>query len=169
MEQLFITIAYLQEEIKSLKVQQTTNCQRIDLHESNIKIICENSVEANNVLIKTSDKLIKIDAQIVNHKELKIINSEVNINIKCKWYNQGYCREKSNCLFFHAMLVCESVFTHETCKKECCDKRHPKICKNWINNSCKFGQYCKFLHYDIDEQSNEESIEEKIEQIPLQN
>ena len=63
----------------------------------------------------------------------------------CKFFDQGYCSRKNDCLFLHTHEICKSM-TREECGDKQCMKRHPKMCKNDFN--CKRA-VCTFRHTSV--------------------
>lgn len=44
--------------------------------------------------------------------------------LRCYFYNIGYCKENTNCIYLHSKDDCETSCTEETCLK-----RHRQKCK----------------------------------------
>ena len=71
--------------------------------------------------------------------------TEDKVPIKCKYYNRGYCRNKSGCKYYHPTSDCQ-----EQCSIKDCRFRH--------RNECRYKQYCyhyrkgqcEFIHNSID-------------------
>ena len=64
-------------------------------------------------------------------KDLK--NDKVRIkNIKCPYYDRGFCKFGDTCYNKHPDKVCND----NNCSGENCEKRHP--------NPCKFGMRCNY-------------------------
>ena len=64
------------------------------------------------------------------------------MNEKCQYFDQGYCKEKNNCIKLHPSVDCIGQ-----CKDiKVCSKRHRQICKN--GDTCMFNesQSCEFKH-----------------------
>ena len=61
----------------------------------------------------------------------------MNSLIRCYYYNLGYCKEKTNCIYLHSDEECET-----NCINESCLKRHRWKCKDgegcyyYQNNTC---------------------------------
>ena len=72
-------------------------------------------------------------------RTIKINNSEITI---CKYYDNGYCRYKENCKYFHSAKNCEVI----NCENQTCKNRHPKQCRYYRRQNCKFGEDCCFKH-----------------------
>ena len=80
-------------------------------------------------------------------------DTENTVRKKCRYYNGGYCKRKSECRFVHPEQICEETIQNKKCESNDCQKRHPKRCK-WM--SSKSGCHrvdCKYLH---DHFANEE-------------
>ena len=77
--------------------------------------------------------------------------------IICKHYDNGYCRFKEDCKFFHPKEVCET----DQCDFNVCQKRHPKFCKFFRRKKCKFVDQCLFKHKNVPMRHREEIGENK--------
>ena len=56
------------------------------------------------------------------------------MNEKCQYFDQGYCKEKNNCIKLHPSVDCNGE-----CKDiKVCSRRHRKICKN--GDTCIFNE-----------------------------
>ena len=83
--------------------------------------------------------------------------------IRCKFWNRGYCREGTNCAFYHPADDCLQHLQEGRCSSQGCQLRHRKICKYWRKNSVCFrkGQ-CQYLHIDDHEKSKDIVAEENL-------
>ena len=63
-------------------------------------------------------------------------------NLKCPYYDRGFCKFGVECFNKHPDKVCES----QNCSGEECDKRHPNPCK--FGTRCKYNRtkVCSYLH-----------------------
>ena len=61
---------------------------------------------------------------------------------KCKYYNQGYCKNKDKCFFYHPITEC----INQCIDKYICPHRHRKECK--YGNECYHNKnkLCEFMH-----------------------
>ena len=75
-------------------------------------------------------------------RKLKILNSD---KIICSYHDNGYCRFKTECKFHHFEEICDKI----ECERSKCLKRHPKPCKYFRRNKCKFGDICLFNHKSV--------------------
>ena len=63
----------------------------------------------------------------------------------CQFNKYGYCRYQEMCRKQHINEKCEN----SSCDRKTCNLRHPKICRFFRENGfCKFGEYCKFIHFE---------------------
>ena len=86
----------------------------------------------------------------LTNEELKI-SERINTKIKCKFYNRGYCREKSECKFSHLNEICQQYYEFGVCEEgRGCKERHPNKCKFWLKGDCWRGENCLYLHKDDD-------------------
>ena len=81
-------------------------------------------------------KVARIEVEEKN-KELK----------KCNFYNRGFCKMGSACIFFHNDEVCESFEDLGICQVKRSSKRHQYACK-FLNSEkgCMRGEFCDFSH-----------------------
>ena len=87
-----------------------------------------------------------------NPNETKSTKKIEKHNIKCKWFNRGYCRMKSQCEFYHSPNVCTEIKNNKECLDKDCRDKHPKDCKNWMKGECKFNAICEYKH-DLDKKA----------------
>ena len=73
----------------------------------------------------------------------------------CKYNKFGYCKFQEGCKRIHVTEICENW---ESCTKlRSCHKRQPKVCKLYeLENSCRFGSACSYLHLSSNKQSETE-------------
>ena len=73
----------------------------------------------------------------------------------CRFNKYGYCKFGDKCHFRHNNVICVT----EKCSVFDCDKRHPVVCKYFLNfRRCKY-QNCAFKHENLNEVSeNDEKI-----------
>ena len=62
---------------------------------------------------------------------------------------------KSTCPFYHPERNCDQNTRNKSCENTNCEDRHPRVCKNWMKNECKFGDSCKFKHDSNEKVKNE--------------
>ena len=78
---------------------------------------------------------------------------------KCRYWNRGYCREGSECTWYHEEIDCWSFVQEGHCKEKRCMKRHRKTCRYWAYRDigCLRGDQCQYLHQKIRRKSKQES------------
>ena len=73
-------------------------------------------VKNENTIVELNTFVRNLVSLYENKKEpvLKTLQNEeiknkekVKINIKCRYWNKGYCRSKSLCLYLHPKVLCE--------------------------------------------------------------
>ena len=66
----------------------------------------------------------------------------MDVNSICLYNKFGHCRYKDTCRHRHVSIICDTV----NCNIALCDKRHPKICRYFLNyGRCKFNP-CSYSH-----------------------
>ena len=89
----------------------------------------------------------------------KILNG--NSLKRCKWWNRGYCRESINCPYSHPQEDCNQ-YLQGGCSVQGCSYRHRRRCKYWGSTAgCFRGEYCQYLHSEIDHENIENQSEHK--------
>ena len=80
----------------------------------------------------------------------------------CKYNKFGHCKFQNTCRHKHVNTVCRS----ENCDVALCEKRHPKLCRYFLNyGRCKFDP-CSYSHADATFKSSEiEKVHNVIEDI----
>ena len=81
----------------------------------------------------------------------------------CLFFKFGYCKFKTSCNKKHVTQVCDD----QKCNVTKCQKRHPRMCKFFINSgSCKLGDLCAYSHVRRNENENlEKKLDELIDTI----
>ena len=90
------------------------------------------------------------------YKIVKVKSIEETVRIRCNFFNRGYCKNGSECAFYHPKEDCETQKDGNVCKDRTCSKRHRVICKYEKNTSgCLRGRECMFLHNETNEDVNQ--------------
>ena len=131
-------------------------------HEEEIREIKKNQECLDSILAENADALKRIDIEIQTFNQTKPNNTEVDLakdvqvkkqgnrsNQKCRYFNRGHCRNKSECQFSHPSEICAIYLQGFICQEKTCKSRHPKVCK-WTKTvtGCK-RQDCDFLHVTL--------------------
>ena len=138
----------IQARVKVLE-EKTTESPGDDIKELvNSQKVLKQIIEANSGAIK------RLDAEIVSFKndKAKADSTEIDENKvekkgkKCKYFNGGHCKYKSECKFSHPKETCKLYLEGRKCDQKECNQRHPKVCK-WSQRSsgCKRND-CDYLH-----------------------
>ena len=62
----------------------------------------------------------------------------------CKYHKTGFCKFRDRCRSRHNDEICGN---HNECKVDQCNKRHPKICKNFNKSgNCRHNKNCAYQH-----------------------
>lgn len=126
-------------------------------HDEDIKELVDSQKILQQIIEANSDAIKRIDAEIVNFKndKSKADSSEIDDNKvekkskKCKYFNGGHCKYKSECKFSHPKDTCKLYLEGRKCDQKVCNQRHPKVCK-WSQGSsgCKRHD-CDYLHVTL--------------------
>ena len=94
--------------------------------------------------------------------------NDSNIITKCRYFNQGYCKKKSNCKYNHPTIDCE-----EDCSSSKCPHRHRIQCKDGENCFYNSSDKCEFLHDNVIKlvkgkiKEDNRNLRAKIEELTL--
>ena len=73
---------------------------------------------------------------------------EDELKRKCKHWNRGFCREGSDCKWYHS--ECEKHLEGQRYCNRHCHKIHRNACKYWRSRKgCFRGDQCQYLHKEI--------------------
>ena len=70
-------------------------------------------------------------------------------NLKCKYYDRGFCKSQMDCVYFHSNTICDILLSKGQCpESKTCLSRHPRDCEHWTGDirCCLRGNLCKYLH-----------------------
>ena len=77
------------------------------------------------------------------------------------FFNVGYCKYKDRCSKEHAKGDCED----NKCKKQSCQKRHRKPCKNGTEYRFNIKNKCEFKHITESQTRNIKNIQLEASQL----
>ena len=82
--------------------------------------------------------------------------SKISENIKCCYYNRGFCSKRDNCNYIHPDQDCL-----ENCLDSKCMYHHCVVCKS--GNDCHYnGQgICEFKHIDGEKKEEKKKLKTK--------
>ena len=140
-----------------------------------IESILEKQKLIDKAIAANTDAICKIDEELLDMRkrkefdkdkvaqrkeenEVKEISDKVkNKKIKkCRYYNCGYCKYISKCIYKYHKDVCKEYLENKNCEKhDCCD-RHPRHCK-WQGSEvgCKRQVECEYLHVTMVDDDDE--------------
>ena len=113
-----------------------------------------NEYDDVNQKYKNVCRLVQELTEIIKHLEMRIIMMEkcqepekVRYPKRCRYFNAGYCKKGSDCLYSHPKEECREYIESGKCVSyRSCSKRHPRECRYWKKNCCFRGDDCEFLH-----------------------
>ena len=79
--------------------------------------------------------------------------------VKCKYFNNGYCKFEERCAKNHPKTICLLAL----CKDKKCPKRHPRAC--WFKAHCRRRSSCLYRHSKYESVNIEEEIDRLNEEI----
>ena len=138
---------FVMEEVTFLeeKRQELTDMIQ-NLSDSVYKETLENQINKMEIKLfiqgvtdKAIDKAEGIDVCVEKKKK----------TIKCRYYDRGFCKSKSECGFFHSEKICNKILSNEKfLEPKVCLQRHPKDCKHWMGDTrgCLRENECKYIH-----------------------
>ena len=147
----------LKSNVKALedKVDKSINGEVIEI-KRNQKML-EDLIKGNSDAIKLiDDAILELRNENSKAKEEEIKKTETFVK-KCKYFNSGYCKFKTDCKFLHPKEICTIYLEGGECDRKLCKNRHPKVCK-WLQgkSGCQRND-CDYLHVTLardDEQRN---------------
>ena len=90
------------------------------------------------------DEFLKI---LKEYKMLKVKSTKETNQMRCNFFNRGYCKAGPECMFYHPKEDCEVHKLGNICIDRSCRKRHRTVCKYWDTSSvCLRGSDCMFMH-----------------------
>ena len=136
MESLIGTIEYLDKKVRG------------DGSESELRLInqqkaCKDAIEENAKAIEQIDSKLEL-----------FVKKET----KCRYFNKGYCRLKTNCDLYHPKQICKTFDNTGMCSQTFCSDRHQRICKYWTRGVCYRGDSCHFRHRIFDQKPIEDNM-----------
>ena len=102
-----------------------------------------------DILDKEAEERSKELENLTKNIDVKNKNDVQNKELKCRYFNQGYCRNQSWCTFSHPENICETFLLEGNCVVPYCPSRHPRICKYWSRGHCYRGEQCAFSHRQL--------------------
>ena len=114
--------------------------------------------QENAVLKEKYNELSRLVGEIIeavkSDAKQRIEKKRDNSKIRCKFQNRCYCKEGSQCDYFHPEGICQEHSHSERCSQEkTCPSRHPNKCKFWIRGHCWRESTCVYLHRPEDVES----------------
>jgi hypothetical protein len=125
-----------------------------------LKEILDAQKVIDEVIVANGDAIKRIDKEIMELTKNKITTNVPNDTLenvksvrtvkptkkKCRYYNRGFCKRKSDCRFVHPKHVCKEHIRNNKCENKECPDRHPQECK-WLTSTfgCK-REGCEYLH-----------------------
>ena len=123
-------------------IQDLVNCQKT------LELI----VNANSEAIKRIDDEIldiKNDKAKAETNKKNDVHTKEEVGKKCKYFNSGHCKYKSECKFSHPKEICKAYLEGRKCNQKTCLSRHPKACKWSQGRSGCTRQNCDYLHVTL--------------------
>ena len=86
------------------------------------------------------------DCKVLESKMCKESNDKSKVSKLCNFWNRGFCRVGSSCLYDHPEDDCFDHLNHGLCSNQRCTLRHRQACKHWESGWCRRENDCAFLH-----------------------
>ena len=120
-------------------------------------------VKSLNEVINNQNKVIET---LRNKHECE--TTKRRSQIKCRYWNRGYCKEGDSCNFKHLEEDCESFLKNRKCEDMKCYKRHRTYCRYFrTEEGCYRKASCQYLHVEP-HMKNKQIRREKNEETPEQ-
>ena len=92
---------------------------------------------------------IKNDKAKAETNKKNDVHKKEEVGKKCKYFNSGHCKYKSECKFSHPKEICKAYLEGRKCNQKTCLSRHPKACKWSQGRSGCRRQNCDYLHVTL--------------------
>lgn len=76
----------------------------------------------------------------------------------CKYHQLGFCKYGDQCHEHHINEICSK----EICTNKDCRQRHPRTCRYYIRNMCKYKEKCAYKHQKLENHEEIQNLEEEI-------
>ena len=150
--------------LKELKASMDTLAIKVNKNqEEEILELIKTQKMLNDSVVTNSEAIKRIDIEIQrlerkdDSKTEEVNERGIKERKKCKFFNRGYCRYKSECRFVHPGEICKIYLEGKKCNDKSCADRHPKVCKWWLQGECRRHD-CEYLHdtlvHDDDNQND---------------
>ena len=127
------------DDITVMKKVKEENGDAIKMLETKIDLL-------DQEIQKRNEEIQNLNKHEHKENEEKIENKQ----IMCKYYNRGYCKNKTRCRYVHPQNVCKIFLKDGKCCVRDCSSRHPKKCK-YFKQGCNRGDRCAYLHNASDQ------------------
>ena len=87
----------------------------------------------------------------------------VEDSLICKYNQTGFCKYREGCKNKHVNDKCEK----SKCDEEDCEKRHPKECKKYSNNKCRFNKECGYRHCKTIISTDQNQVNEAVATVTI--
>ena len=86
-----------------------------------------------------------MDACVVEEKDNEKLKEM--FNVRCKWWNRGFCKEREKCSYDHPDDDCPDHLQDGGCSNKKCRLRHRKDCRYFgTSQGCHRGEQCQYFH-----------------------
>ena len=117
--------------------------------------VCHVVHELRDIIRKLEEKIVEIES---NKKQEK-----VRKQVRCKFFNTGFCKKNVLCPFQHPETICQRYLEFGKCHSfRTCPNRHPRECRYWKRGECFRGDGCLYLQQQVQD-SQEVQDEEEVE------
>ena len=82
----------------------------------------------------------------------------------CLYKKFGFCKMRDLCTKIHLKEECQDPIN--CVSKKSCDKRHPKLCRNYaLHQRCSHGDRCDYLHKEKEKSPEEINMNHRLEEL----
>ena len=129
-----------------MKKKKEENKESIKMLHERISII-DQDIKAMTTNLQNQLKSLKDEVTENDVRE----NEEGKGQVKCKYFNSGFCRMQENCIFSHKSLkICDAHKNGIKCRDNSCNERHPKVCRYFVRGSCFRNESCLYFHNHLE-------------------
>ena len=141
MESLIASIEYLEKKVRGDESESESELRLLNQQKA-----CKDAIKKN------AEAIEQIDAKLVLF---------VKKEMKCRYFNKGYCKLKIDCELYHPQIICKTFDKTGMCSQPFCSDRHQRICKYWKRGVCFRGDTCHFRHRNFDRKPIKDNLTNK--------
>ena len=137
----------------------SANTKAVKRLDTEIKSIVQDKNKKENNKNDIDEALKRLDDEVLKIKkgankfettnDTSKVSDKSKKEIRCRYFNYGFCKYKEKCRFIHQKEVCKT-YVGGKCEDISCLKRHPRACKYFQGQTgCRRKEACEFSHDEL--------------------